>query len=155
MQDSWAEVTLSNGKVASVRRLGLFELDSVDKNIPGPYTYTLKLGSDKEFEIPFDFSVERIKPETPLEEVEEGTQLYYEWQEYLRYQEALNHSSKQLEAYAEYCERVFGYICENCIRDVEIGELTDEDWAEIYHLTLNPLVSIEEITAAMRNSFQS
>jgi hypothetical protein len=155
MSVSWTKTTLPGGEVVSIRRLGLFEIDSVEKNIMGPYTYTLKLGQGKEYEVPFDLSEKREEPKTPLNKVKEGTQVYYEWQEYLRYKEALAHHNKQLESYAAYCEKVFDYIKDTCLKVDDYKVLTDEDWEVIYKMVLNPFVSIEEITAAMRDNFRS
>lgn len=155
MSNSWTEVTLPSGLVASVRRLGLFELDLVEKNIPGPYTYTLQVLSGKSYEVPFDYSTVRIKPQTPLEEVKENTQEFYAWQEYLRYQEALTHHNKQMEAYGNYCERVKDFIISHCLKDILIENITVEDWDEIYRLVLNPFISIEEVSAVMRDTFRS
>jgi hypothetical protein len=153
MSEVWTEATLPSGLVASIKRLGLFEIDKVEKDIPGPYTYTLEVLNGKSYEVPFDLSVPRVKPEIPLEEVEKNSKEFYNWQEYLRYQEALEHQKKQLEAYASYCERVRDYLIQNCLKIEDLDKLSDEDWTEIYRLSLNPFVSIEEVASAMKHNF--
>lgn len=149
---NYTETTLSTGSVVSVRLLGLFELDDIPRDIPGQYTYTVNFLSGRDYEAPFDMSVVREKPDVPLEEVEKGSKEYYDWQEYLRYQEGLLHQQKQIQAYANYCNRVAEYIRERCIdEDVEI--VSPDDWDKIYQAALNPLVTMEEISAVLRDSF--
>jgi len=146
------ETTLSNGSVVSVRQLGLFELDSVPRNIPDNYTYTVNFASGRDYKVEFDMSVEREKPDMPLDDVKKGTKEYYDWQEFLRYREAIAHQKKQVEAYADYLDRVAKYIAETCLED-GVDVVTRDDWDKVYHAALNPLVTMEEISAALRDSF--
>jgi len=130
----------------------LFELDSIPRDIPGNYTYTVNFASGKEYEIEFDMSVDREEPDTPLEEVEKGSKEYYDWQEFLRYREAISRQKEQIEAYADYLNRIAKYISDTCVED-DVGAITRDDWDKIYHAALNPMVTMEEISAALRNSF--
>lgn len=92
------------------------------------------------------------KPSTPLEEAVAGEPEYYDWQEWLRFQEALAHQSKIFEAYADYCDRVATYVRENCLPDGVTIEIAS-DWEAVYSAALCPQVTIEDIKGAMSNNF--
>ena len=149
-------VPLTDGGSVEVRRLGMFELDDVPKDIPGPYTVPILFSSGVIYEQTYDYSQVREKPDTPLEEVEEGTMAWYDWQSYLRYQDALTHRRKMSEAYADYCERIKTYILATCVTgDVLVSALSHEDWQAILHSALCPQVSLQEVRAAISVSFPS
>jgi hypothetical protein len=148
------EVTLSDGQKAKVKRLGLFEIDDIPKNIPSGYTYTIHLFGGDQYEMAYDIEAALenppVKPALPLEEATPGEPEYYQWQDWLRYQEALIYQSTVYEAYADYCERVAEYIRSECFE----GEIeTIEDWEIIYNAALTPQVTIGEIRDAMTNTF--
>jgi hypothetical protein len=148
------DIPLSDNRTLTVRRLGLFELDeAVPKDIPGPYTVDILFQNGEIYSQPFDTSIERVKPDIPFEQCEEKSTDWYNWQEYFRYQEAGLHAQKQYEAYCDYCERVQGYIRQNCLDDIDTTQITPEDWQAIYQAALCPLVSMEDIAAAMRQHF--
>lgn len=147
-------VILSNSSKLSVRQLGLFELDTVPKDIPGPFTITILFGNGEVYEQEYNYSQVRERPGIPLEEVETKTAEWYNWQSYFRYQEALQHRKKQFAAYADYCERVKDYIIETCI-DLPPEDIALEDWPIIYNAALCPVVSIQEVEAAIAVNFPS
>lgn len=115
------------------------------------------------------------KPSIPLEDALGGEPEYYQWQEWLRFQEALTHQAKVYEGYAEYCERVSDYIRANClfIQTIDLGNgygekigenyseaikyglvnETADDWELIYNTALCPQVTIEDIKASMAQNF--
>jgi hypothetical protein len=131
-------------------------MDDVPKDIPGPYTYTVHLMGGDDYEMIYDIEAALenppTKPAMPLEEAVAGEPEYYDWQEWLRFQEALAHQAKVYEGYAEYCERVALYVRENCLSgDVQIE--TVSDWEVIYNAALCPQVSIEDVTGAMSQTF--
>lgn len=139
-----------------MRRLGLFEIDDIPKDIPGPYTYTVHLLGGDDYEMVYDIeaALERPpeKPPTPLEEAVAGEPEYYDWQNWLRHQEALAHQAKVYEAYADYCERVAVYVRKNCLSD-DVQIETVADWEVIYNAALCPQVTIEDIKIAMSQNF--
>ena len=139
-----------------MRRLGLFEIDDIPKDIPGPYTYTVHLLGGDDYEMTYDIeaAIEKSpeKPPIPLEEALAGEPEYYDWQNWLRHQEALAHQAKVYEAYAEYCERVAQYIQGNCLDGGVVIDKPD-DWALIYNAALCPQVTTEDIQAAMSHTF--
>lgn len=139
-----------------MKRLGLFEIDDVSKNIPGPYTYTVHLFGGDDYDMVYNIEAALEdppqKPDMPLEEAIAGLPEYYEWQEFLRFQEALLHQTKMHEAYADYCERVSIYVRDVCLPpDTQIE--TIEDWEAIYNAALCPQVSQADIKAAIARSF--
>ena len=139
-----------------MRRLDLFEIDDVPKDIPGPYEFTIHLLGGDDYSMVYDIETALAnppaKPTIPLEEAEAGNPEYYDWQEWLRFQEALAHQTKMFEGYAAYCERVAVYVRENCLPD-EVAIETVADWEAIYNAAICPQVSIEDIKAAMTNNF--
>ncbi|MEE8389785.1 MAG: hypothetical protein V3S14_03180 [Anaerolineae bacterium] len=147
---------MNDGQKVQVRRLGLFEIDDIPKDIPGPYTYTVHLLGGDDYEMTYDIEAALEtppeKPSIPLEEAIAGEPEYYGWQNWLRHQEALEHQTKVYEAYAEYCERVAVYVRENCL-DEGLGIETPEDWDLIYNAALCPQVTMEDIQGAMTHTF--
>lgn len=95
------------------------------------------------------------KPSIPLEEAVAGEPEYYQWQDWLRYQEALTHQTKMYEGYADYCERVKDYIRKNCIANPtdETIIMTPDDWEAISNAALCPQVTIDDIKIAMSQNF--
>lgn len=139
-----------------MRRLGLFEIDDIPRDIPGPYTYTVHLLGGDDYEMTYDIEAALEtppeKPPMPLEAAIAGEPEYYDWQNWLRHQEALAHQAKVYEAYADYCERVEVYICKNCL-DGDVVIDNADDWTLIYHAALCPQVTMEDIQGAMTHTF--
>lgn len=148
-------VPLQCGESIQVRRLGMFELDDVPRDIPGPYTVTILFANGEVYEQALDLTVPRQRPTKPLEFCTEQDIEYYDWQDYLSWQQGLLHLQKQHEAYCNYLERIAAYIRQNCIlTDIDHNLITSDDWPHIYQSALCPQVTMEDIAAAMRNSFQ-
>jgi hypothetical protein len=149
-------VELSDGRKTGVRRLGLFEMDDIPRDILGPYTYTVHLLGGDEYEMVYDIqgalAEPPLKPETPLEDAEPGYPEFYQWQEWLRYQEAIAHQAKMYEGYAVYCEQVAAYIRENCLEESLVIETAD-DWETVYNAALCPQVSLDDVKFAMAHNF--
>lgn len=156
MTNKYIEVELSNGQKVQVRRLGLFEMDDIPKDVPGQYKFTVHLLGGDTYDLVYDIetALEKPpeKPSVPLEEAIAGEPEYYAWQEYLRFQEAVAHQAKMFEGYAEYCEAVAVYVRENCLDEGLVVETAD-DWEAIYNAALCPQVSLDDIKAAMLHNF--
>lgn len=131
-------------------------MDDIPKDIPGPYTYVVDLLGGDSFEMVYDIEDALAnppqQPATAIEEALDGSPEYYQWKEWLRFQEALDHQSKMFEGYAEYCERVAVYVRENCLPD-DVQIETAEDWEAIYNAALCPQVTLEDIKTAMAHNF--
>ncbi|MEE9366582.1 MAG: hypothetical protein V3W44_07845, partial [Dehalococcoidales bacterium] len=67
-------VSLTDGGSVEVRRLGMFELDDIPRDIE-PYTVPILFSSGVIYEQTYDYSEVREKPSIPLEEAEERTQV--------------------------------------------------------------------------------
>lgn len=146
-------VPLTDGESVEVRRLGMFELDDIPRDIK-PYTVPILFSNGVIYEQTYDYSQVREKPFTPFEEAEERTQVWYDWLSHLRYQDALTHRRRNNEAYADYCERVKDYILAYCVTgDVLVSSLSHEDWQAILHAALCPHVTLEEVRAAVSVTF--
>lgn len=173
-----ANIPTQDGYIISVRRLGLFELsDNLTNDIPGPYTVTVLFANGQVFEQPFDASIEYPRPDKPLEECEENTQEWYAWQDHLRYKEATEiHPRKVYEAYCDYCQRTAQYIRQKCLLAIvprwlgwlpltarriitplfrhKQDTIIADDWRQIYQAVLCPELTMEDIAAEMRLTFQ-
>ena len=156
LTNKYTEVDLSNGQKVKVKRLGLFEIDDVPRDIPGPYTYTVHLFGGDDYEMAYDIDDALKnppqKPTIPAEEAVLGDPEYYQWVEWLRFQEAIAHQAKMFEGYADYCELVAVYVKESCLPDDTQIE-TVADWEAIYNAALCPQVSQADIKDAMTRSF--
>lgn len=139
-----------------MRRLGLFEMDDVERDIPAQYTYTVHLLGGDDFEMVYDIEAALEnppeQPSIPLEEAVAGEPEYYQWREWLRFQEAVAHQAKMYEGYANYCERVAVYVRENCLPD-DVSIETMADWETIYNAALCPQVMLDDIKASMARNF--
>ena len=147
-------VPLLSGMEVEIRRLGMFELDDIPKDIPPAYTVSILFANGEVYQQQVDLATPRRKPTVPLEMCEKGSSDYYDWREYHTWQAGLLHAQEQYEAYCRYCEKIAEYIRETCvITDVPSNEIVAEDWERIYKAALCPQVTMEDITAAMRLNF--
>lgn len=131
-------------------------MDDIPKEIPGVYTYTVHLLGGGEYEMVYNIQAAiedpPKKPDKPLEEAEAGYPEFYQWQEWLRFQEAIAHQAKMYEGYADYCEQVSIYIRENCLEEGLVVEIAD-DWEIVYNAALCPQVSLDDVKFAMAHNF--
>lgn len=135
-------VTLSNGQTIQVKRLGLFELDSeIDKShLIEPYTVTVMFANGTIYEQPFDVSIVRDKPDKPFEECEEKTAEYYQWQEYMRWQQGFVYYQKQIDAMSAYFADIEAYILDNCLSADDAKQLeTWQDFDAVYQAAIPDL----------------
>lgn len=150
MTDNFSTVILSNGQKARVRRLGLFELDdNIDKPNLEPYTVTILFSSGEIYNQPYDLSIIRYPPDTPLEECEENSQDWYKWREYLRYNEGLVYEEKRIQAYVDYSYQVAEFIRNVAVLDKLPRELEAEDWEIIGAAALCHTVEMDDINRAI------
>ena len=149
------EVVLLAGPKIEVRRLGMFELDDIPKDIPGPYTALIKFGNGEEYHQRVELTTPRNKPSGPFEGCEIGSADWHDWRDWYTWQEGLAHSRVQYEAYVEYCDRVATHITTTCIlTKIDHNLIVVEDWADIYAAALCPTVTMEDIAASLQLNFQ-
>lgn len=152
------EVTLSDGKPLSVRRLGLFELDNVapDKTDPGPFFYPIELAGGKIHEVPYDiYTVDTPpdRPDTPRHKAEPKSPLWFEWQEYDIFQAAQAHERNRLKVANSRLRDIAEYILDTCISPDDRYRIeTPFDWDTVQRAALAPQVTMMDIDAALNNS---
>lgn len=140
------DVTLSSGKSIQVKRLGLFELDyNVPRSqVPGDYCVTILFASGQVYDQLFDISIERPKPDKPLDQCEEKTGEWYQWQEYLRWQAGIAHYHNQMEALSDYFGQIERYVLDNCISDNDRNLIeTWQDFDKVYTAAIPDLPDAE------------
>jgi hypothetical protein len=149
-------IKLSTGDKIEVRRLGIFELDVLDPDPLGPFTYTGQTLAG-EVEIEYDGSGwEEPPPRPELDgDPEPRSDEWMELREYEMYHAWIRHESKRMEAAASYHEQVAEYILSNCVNGGRDKIITDEDWAKIHLAALVPQLTQEDVADALRNTFQS
>lgn len=148
-------IKLSTGDEIEVRRLGIFELDVLDPDPLGPFTYAGRALAG-EVEIEYDGSGwEEPPPEPDLDsEPEPWSSEWHELREYEMYHAWLRHESRRMEAAAQYHEQAAEYVLANCVNGGREKIVTDEDWAAIHSAALVPQLTQEDVAEALRNTFQ-
>jgi len=134
------DVTLTSGKIIQVESLALFELEyNVPRSqIPGHYRVTILFASGQIYEQVFDITTVRPKPDKPLEECEEKTREWYQWQEHLRWQNGIAHYQDQAEALSAYFRQIEQYILEHCVAEDDRSLIeTWQDWDAV-HTAVTP-----------------
>lgn len=134
-------VTLSNGSIVDVTRLGLFELESKIGQPPiEHFTIEQELPDGKVHRQFYDVSYERPRPDTPFEDCEKGSGEYWGWVEYHYWQEGLLFYREQMDALSAYFSDVEQYILANCVQTEDRDKIeTWEDWGKIYHASVPDL----------------
>jgi hypothetical protein len=147
-------VVLSDGFPVVVRRLGLYELDKVPYDDPGPFLYPYKTLAGKIIERAYDLSqwTEPPKPpKIPEHECAEDSMEAALWHAYNTYQAAVAHRLKQLKAGDEWVHRVSLYVLKNCVDSTRVIE--EEDFVAVYQAAINPEISLEEVESVLDDMF--
>lgn len=152
------EIILSDGKPCEVRTLGLFELDGKAPEVLGAYRYSLILATGQVVEDEYNiyaWETPPKKPETPVEEIKQGTQEWDELTEYETYQAALAHEKRRLKSHEVRTETIATYILEHCLSDDDRVRIVEpEDWRKVYDAALVPQITEEAIAQCLRDTFQ-
>lgn len=157
------EVTLSDGGSCEVRTLGIFELDRIQREFLGPFTFEMTILGGSKKEVEYDISkYEELdrpipeKPKTPQEELVLETEEWYQFRDWQLYQAALNHNRQRLESIAAYCDDVAAYIITHCVSPEDsIRIVTAWDWERVYKIALIPPITEKMIIQTLRDSFQA
>jgi len=87
---------------------------------------------------------------------EQGSEEWYQLEEYETYLAALAHEKRRVESYHLYVEDVVTYILNNCISPEDRERIvTEDDWEKVYHAALVPELTMGVISATLRDTFQS
>ncbi len=139
------EITLSDNRPCVVRRLGIFELDTIQPPDTRPFVYTEKLGGN-EITRPFDVSAWDKPPNPPTPEqmaAQPGTVPYYFYFEWQLYWAATYKAKENKEDVKRYCKDVANYILSTCISsEYKVRVVTAEDFRLVWSAALVPQLSL-------------
>lgn len=149
------EVMLSDGQPASVRVLGLFELDTVGPDIPGSYRYSILTYSGQVYEA--EYRLPDTPPEKPTnEQPEPGSQEWKQQQEYDTYLCALAHEETRVRAVEDWLNNCAAYILTECLDEETRRRLVEpEDYQTIYAAATVPKLRMEDIATVLRATFRA
>ena len=152
-------VKLPSGFYIQVRRLTLYELDNVQFNDQGQFTYTYELSGGKTKEAFYDISQWPEPPRAPAVPEQACDTLSMEaslWKVYNLYQSALLHRIKQVEAAENYAHSVARYILAHCVKDVDRALVNNAEAYElVYGAAICPEVSLTDIETALAQTFKA
>ncbi len=150
-------VTLSDGQPCKVRRLGLFELDGVGREVLGVFKYSLLLATGIITEDEYDLralTYTPTKPDKPANEIEQGSPEWFQLQDYDTYLAALSWEKERIESYEGHINDVTTYILEHCLSPDDRNRIVEpEDWDAIQTAALVPQLTMEGVAACLRNTF--
>lgn len=148
------EVVLSDGQPASIRVLGLFELDGVGPDIPGPYCYSILTYSGQVYEA--EYRLPDTPPEKPDGEPEPGTQAWKQRQEYDTYLCALAHEEARGRAVEDWLNNCAAYILAECLDEETRRRLVEpDDYQTIYAAALVPRLTKDDVAHALAQTFHA
>ncbi len=149
------EATLSDGEPCSVRVLGLFELDTVGPDIPGPYRYSILTYTGQVYEAEYRLpDTPPVPPDDPAPA--QGTPEWKQQQEYDTYQCAIAHEETRTRAIEEWLNDCAAYILERCLEPADRERLVEpEDWQAAYHAALVPRLTRADIAHALAHTFRA
>jgi hypothetical protein len=138
-----------------VRCLGLFELDAVGPEIPGPYRYQILTYTGQVYEAEYDLS--DGSPEKPdEEEPEPGSVAWRQLQDYETYLCAVAHEETRARAIEEWLDNCAAYILERCLDDGDRARLVEpEDYETVYAAAAVPRLRLEDIELALAQVFRA
>ena len=152
-------VKLPSGFYIQVRRLTLYELDNVQFNDQGQFTYTYELSGGKTKEAFYDISQwpePPMAPTVPKEACDPNSMEAALWRVYDLYQSALLHRIRQVEAAENYAHSVARYILAHCVKDADRALVsTPADYELVYGAAICPEVSLTDIEAALATTFKA
>lgn len=154
------EVILSDGKPCVVRQLGLFDLDGVGPELPGPFTYTYVLldGSEVEKAYPLeDITIPPVPPDIPESGLVENTPSWHAMMEWQTYGAAVVYERYVRQpSITDYIEEVSAYIARNALDSDDIERLlTVEDWDAILEAALVPQLTAELLAQTFIDTFSA
>ena len=151
--DYYTEVTLpSLGINTQIKRLGMFDLGKIQKPKLTKFTYRVQTVTET-VDVPLtsdDFNEIPERPDIPEHEAKEGTNPWYDWRTYLRYQAMIKHEEEQEELVNQYLVNVAQYILENCVQEEIHSLIQPEDWEIIHSAALCPIVQFSDIVSALQ-----
>ena len=154
------EVILSDGKPCSVRRLGVFDLDGVGPELPGPFRYTYELSNGQLVEDTYDVSARSKPPEHPgvpeNEIVERGPQ-WHALLEYETYKAGIAYEyNVRLPQTVHYVREMSAFIVDTCLTEDDVSRIvTEDDYALVYEAAVVPQVTMELLAGSFKHTFSA
>ena len=149
-------VELDSGVQIQVRVLGLYELDEVAIDDPGPFTflYTLPDGQVRPKRYTLDYWPQ--PPETPelaKELCQEGTVEWAMWNRRDLYEAVLQREIERVELQELCAHDIARYVLETCVTDQDRAKIvTFEDVARVLNAAIVKEVSLQDIADAHMRS---
>ena len=152
------EVTLSDDRPCVVRRLGIFELDTIQPPDTRPFVYTETLGQN-EITRPFALESWDKPPAPPTPEqmaAEPGTVPYYYYYEWSLYWTATYKAKQNKEDVKRYCKDVANYILDTCVSSEDKTRIvTPDDFRLVWAAALVPQLSLEDLAMSLEYTFRA
>lgn len=149
------EVTLSDGEPCLVRVLGLFELDGIGPEIPGPYRYSILTYTGQVYEE--EYTLPDQPPDRPEDEKpEQGSPAWHQLQDYETYLCAVAHEEKRAQAIEGWLNNCAAYILEHCLAEEDRARLVEpEDYWAVYAAACVPKLRLEDIESALAQVYRA
>jgi hypothetical protein len=149
------EVELSDGAPCPVRMLGLFELDAVGPDIPGPYRYSILTYTGQVYEA--EYEMPDTPPEKPdADEPEPNSLEWRQLQDHETYLCAVAHEETRARAIEEWLNNCAAYILEHCIDADDRARLVEpEDYQAVYAAATVPRLKLDDIETTLRQTFRA
>lgn len=153
------QVTFADGYTSSVRPLGIFELDQIDRPSGRPFTYTMQFvdGETAEVELdPDDWDDPPEKPDTPRDEIEEESADWYALRDWQRFEAARSYRNQQFHGTLQFLEDVTAYVLEQSLDAEAIPHVqTSEDWEKVYRAALVPQLTKDLLAQTLRQTYEA
>lgn len=151
-------IELSDGLPCQVRVLGLFELDTLGPDIPGPYFYQVLTYTGVVYDI--EYPLPDKPPVKPVlsgaEGPEAGSDDWHQLNEYEIYQAALAHEEKRMQAIEDWLNNCAAHILAECLEPEDRTRLVEvEDYQTVYAAATVPKLKLEDIGAVLRSTFRA
>lgn len=149
-------IVFSNGTLADIEKLGLFELDRLKPEPMGPFTYKTTI-LDKEYDVEFrldHWDNMPEKPDIPESEIEPDSREADELKTWKLYQAALEHERKRKRQMVDFLNRVVEFIIERH-SDLIPHIKTQEDWEKLYEAVLVEPVTADLLTRILKETYSA
>lgn len=155
---------LSDGETCRVLRLGVFALDGVGPELPGPFRYQYVIGEgtpqEQVVDDVYDPSTRSTPPEhpgVPESEIEADSPEWWDLLEFKTYRAAIAYEVvARLPATIKHVRELSKFIADNCLHPDDRGRVfTSEDWIMIRRAALVPSITMMMLAQSFENNFEA